>query len=72
MRNTDKRKAALAGTRNGLKDPSASEGNLLMALYPSVGVSATVLAAAVIARRYRLTPPVARVVVELAGMGGAS
>lgn len=67
----EKRKAALAATRNGLKNPSASEGNPITAIYSSVGVSAMDLAAAVIGRRHHLTPPTARLVFHLAGIGGA-
>jgi hypothetical protein len=71
MRPPKKRDAAPAGTGNGVEFRDAfSEGNPLMALYPTVGVSATIFAAAVIARRYHLTPPTARLVRELAGIGG--
>jgi hypothetical protein len=37
MRHPHKRNAALAGTRNGVQNPGASEGNQLKALYPTVG-----------------------------------
>lgn len=40
--------------------------------YPNFSISANDFAIAVVAARYRLPVPTARVVVELAGIGGAS
>ncbi|RWB47569.1 MAG: hypothetical protein E5V37_23535 [Mesorhizobium sp.] len=42
-----------------------------LGIYPTFSFSTIDFAAAIIADRHHLTPPVARVVVELAGMGGA-
>lgn len=65
-----KRKAALAGTRNGLARTSASDGSSLKATYPTFSLSATDFAAAVIADRCHLPAPLARLIVELAHLGG--
>ncbi|CAH2400506.1 conserved hypothetical protein [Mesorhizobium ventifaucium] len=61
--------AAPMAVGNGVDRTGASEGNLA-AIYPTFSRSATEFAIATIARRWRLPAPTARVVVELARLGG--
>ena len=65
----EKRNAVLAATQNGAEIPSASEGNLLRAIYPTACFAATDFAADLVSARYRLPASTARVVVELAQLG---
>jgi hypothetical protein len=64
------RNAAPAGPRNGVEEDQQFPERQLHPIYPSFGFSATDFTIAIIAARHRLSPPIARAVVELAGMGG--
>lgn len=58
--------AAPMAVGNGVDRTGASEGNQLPAIYPSLRSFAT----AVVAARFHLSPHMARVVCELASIGG--
>lgn len=62
--------AAPMAVGNGVDRTGASEGNQTGAIYPARARTATEFAIATIARRWRLPTPTARVVVELARLGG--
>lgn len=65
-----KRNAAPMAVGNGVDRTGASEGNQMGAIYPSFGRSATEFAASVVAARFHLSPCMARLVCELASIGG--
>lgn len=69
MQNPEKRNAAPMAVGNGVDRTGASEGNL-PAIYPTFGRSATEFAASVVAARFHLSPCMARLVCELAFIGG--
>lgn len=71
MRRPPKRNAARAGERGGVSRALTSEGQL-RGIYPAFGFNANEFATAIVAERHRLPRHVARVVCELAKLGGRS
>lgn len=72
MRNPEKRNAAPAGTGNGVGDQGTFSEGTSISTYPTFSFSPREFAAAIIAARCHLPAPTARVVVELACLGGRS
>lgn len=70
MRNLEIGNAAPMAVGNGVDRTGASEGNQTKTVYPARARTATEFAASVVAARFHLSPCIARLVCELASIGG--